>query len=215
MPKINLSNMIDHTLLSPTASFDDFKKLCDEAVSNNFYAVCVPPFIVKSCKEAVAETDIKVCSVVGFPLGYNFYLSKAVEAKQLINLGADELDCVINISALKSRDFTYVENEIKLLRKACSKKTLKIIIETAYLTEAEKIKITKIVLKSGADFIKTSTGFGPKGADVEDIKLIKSIIGNNMRIKASGGISAYGQAVAMINAGASRIGTSKSLKIIL
>ena len=215
MPKINIAKMIDHTLLSPTATFDDFKKLCDEAVANNFHAVCVPPFMVKTCKTALSAKDVKVCSVVGFPLGTNFYLTKAVEAKQLINLGADELDCVINISALKSKDFSYVENEIKLLRKACSKKILKIIIETAYLTENEKIKISKIVMKSGADFIKTSTGFGPKGADVDDIKLIKSVIGNNLRIKASGGISAYGQAVAMINAGASRIGTSKSLKIIL
>jgi deoxyribose-phosphate aldolase len=214
MAKINIANIIEHTLLSPVATVDNFKKLCDEAVSNNFYAVCIPPFIVKSCKDALLETDIKVCSVVGFPLGYSFYLTKALEAKQLINLGADELDCVINLSALKSKDFSYIEKEINLLRKATSKKILKIIIETAYLSEQEKIKITKLVLKSGADFIKTSTGFAGKGADVEDIKLIKSIIGNNMRIKASGGISAYGQAVAMINAGASRIGTSKSLEII-
>lgn len=214
MAKIDIANIIEHTLLSPVATVTDFKKLCDEAVSHNFYSVCIPPFIVKSCKEALAETDVKVCSVVGFPLGYNFYLTKALEAKQLINLGADEVDCVINLSALKSKDFGYIEKEITLLRKATSKKILKIIIETAYLSEQEKIKITKIVLKSGADFIKTSTGFAGKGADVDDIKLIKSIIGNNMRIKASGGISAYGQAVAMINAGASRIGTSKSLKII-
>ncbi|MDD5020953.1 MAG: deoxyribose-phosphate aldolase [Endomicrobiaceae bacterium] len=214
MAKINIANIIEHTLLSPVATVADFKKLCDEAVANNFYAVCVPPFIVKSCKDALIQTDVKICSVVGFPLGYSFHLTKVLEAKQLINLGADEVDCVINLSALKSKDFSYIENEIKLLRKATTKKTLKIIIETAYLSEHEKIKITKLVLKSGADFIKTSTGFAGKGADVEDIKLIKSIIGNNMRIKASGGISAYGQAVAMINAGASRIGTSKSLEII-
>ncbi|MDD3064687.1 MAG: deoxyribose-phosphate aldolase [Endomicrobiaceae bacterium] len=214
MAKINIASIIEHTLLSPVATIEDFRRLCDEAAANNFYAVCVPPFVVKSCKEALAETDVKVCSVAGFPLGYNFYLSKAVEVKQLINLGADEVDCVINLSALKSKDYSYIENEIRFLRKAAAKKILKIIIETSYLSEGEKIKISKIILKSGADFIKTSTGFAQKGADVEDIKLIKSIIGNNMRIKASGGISAYGQAVAMINAGASRLGTSKSLKII-
>ena len=214
MGKINISKKIDHTLLSPNATFEQFKKLCDEAVENEFYSVCVPPFMVKSCKKCLTDTDIKICTVVGFPLGANTYLTKMVEAKELINNGADEIDAVINISALKSGDFGFINKEVKSLRQACGKNILKIIIETAYLTEKEKIEVSKIILKNGADFIKTSTGFAGSGAKVEDIKLIKSVVGKNIRIKAAGGISTYEQAVAMIDAGASRIGSSKSLNIV-
>lgn len=214
MKKINISKKIDHTLLAPNATFAQFKKLCDEAVENEFFSVCVPPFMVKSCKNCLTDTDIKICTVVGFPLGYNSYLTKMVEAKELINNGADEIDAVINISALKSGDFSFIGKEVKSLRQACGKNILKIIIETAYLTDKEKIEVSKIILKNGADFIKTSTGFAPSGAKIEDIKLIKSVVGKNIRIKAAGGISTYEQAVAMIDAGASRIGSSKSLNIV-
>ena len=214
MKKINISKKIDHTLLAPNATLEQFKKLCDEAVENEFYSVCVPPFMVKSCKKCLADTDIKVCTVVGFPLGYNSYLTKMVEAKELINNGADEIDAVINISALKSGDFDFINKEVKSLRQACGKNILKIIIETAYLTDKEKTEVSKIILKNGADFIKTSTGFAPSGAKIEDVKLIKSVVGKNIRIKAAGGISTYEQAVAMIDAGASRIGSSKSLNIV-
>ena len=214
MEKINISKKIDHTLLAPNATLEQFKQLCDEAVENDFYSVCVPPFMVKSCKKCLADTDIKICTVVGFPLGYNSYLTKIVEAKELINNGADEIDAVINISVLKSGDFGFINKEVKNLRQACGKNILKIIIETAYLTDKEKIEVSKIILKNGADFIKTSTGFASSGAKIEDIKLIKSVVGKNIRIKAAGGISTYEQAVAMIDAGASRIGSSKSLNIV-
>lgn len=214
MEKISISKKIDHTLLTPNATLKQFEKLCDEAVENEFYSVCVPPFMVKSCKKCLADTDIKICTVVGFPLGYNTYLTKMVEAKELINNGADEIDAVINISALKSGDFSFISKEVKSLRQACGKNILKIIIETAYLTDKEKTEVSKIILKNGADFIKTSTGFAPSGAKIEDIKLIKSVVGKNIRIKAAGGISTYEQAVAMIDAGASRIGSSKSLNIV-
>lgn len=211
---VNLASVIDHTLLSPTAGYNDFKRLCEEAVSNGFYSVCVPPYIVQSCKKALIKTEVKVCTVVGFPLGYSHYLTKIVEAKQSIFFGADEIDAVINISALKSGDFKFIGKEIELLRKAASDKILKIIVETAYLTREEKIKIAKIVLNNGADFIKTSTGFASSGADVEDIKLFKSLLKNNVKIKAAGGIGTYAQAEVMIKAGANRIGSSKSLSIL-
>ena len=214
MEKINISKKIDHTLLAPNATLKQFEKLCDEAVENEFYSVCVPPFMVKSCKKCLSGTDIKICTVVGFPLGYNTYLTKMVEAKELINNGADEIDAVINISALKSGDFNFIDKEVKNLRQACGKNILKIIIETAYLTDKEKIEVSKIILKNGADFIKTSTGFASSGAKIEDIKLIKSVVGKNIRIKAAGGISTYEQAVALIDAGVSRIGSSKSLNIV-
>lgn len=211
---VNIAGIIDHTLLSPTASLADFKKLCEQAADNGFYSVCVPPYIVESCKKALAKTDVKICTVVGFPLGYNHYLTKIVEAKEAILFGADEVDAVINISAVKSKDFVFIDKEISSLRKTTSGKILKIIVETAYLSKEEKTEIAKIILKNKVDFIKTSTGFAPSGANVEDIVLFKSLLKNNVKIKASGGISTYQQAEDMIKAGASRIGSSKSLDLI-
>jgi len=211
---VDISSIIDHTLLKPTATYKDFKILCDQAVTNLFCSVCVPPYMVNSCKIALKQTQVKVCTVVGFPLGYNNYIGKLIEAKQAIKDGADEIDAVINISALKSKDFGYVEKEIALLRKTVSNKILKIIVETAYLNEEEKNKIAKIILDNGVDFLKTSTGFAPTGAMVEDIKFFKKILKNDAKIKASGGISTYRQAEELIRAGASRLGTSKSLQII-
>ncbi|MBR3628731.1 MAG: deoxyribose-phosphate aldolase [Elusimicrobia bacterium] len=211
---VNIAAIIDHTLLKPNATYKDFKILCEQAVQYRFCSVCVPPFMVETCKKALMETDVKVCTVIGFPLGYNNYLVKLIEAKQAIKNGADEIDAVINISALKSKDFSYVEKEISLLRKTTLNKTLKIIIETAYLNEEEKEKIAKIILNNNVDFLKTSTGFAPSGANIDDIKLFKKILKNNVKIKASGGISTYKQAEELIGAGASRLGTSKSLQLI-
>lgn len=211
---VNIASIIDHTLLKPNATYKDFQLLCEQAVDKRFCSVCVPPFMVESCKKALINSDVKVCTVIGFPLGYNSYISKLIEARQAIKCGADEVDAVINISALKSKDFEYVEREIALLRKAASKKILKIIVETAYLNQEEKGRIAKIVLNNGVDFLKTSTGFAPSGATVEDIKFFKKILKNNVRIKASGGISTYKQAEELIRAGASRLGTSKSLQLI-
>ena len=211
---VNIAAIIDHTLLKPNATYKDYKLLCEQAVQYGFYSVCVPPFMVETCKKALNNTDVKVCTVIGFPLGYNHYLVKLIEAKQAIKNGADEVDAVINISALKSKDFSYIEKEIALLRKATSGKILKIIIETAYLNEDEKEKMAKIILNNNVDFLKTSTGFAPSGANVEDIKLFKKILKNNVKIKASGGISTYKQAEELIRAGVSRLGTSKSLLLI-
>ncbi|MEA5001130.1 MAG: deoxyribose-phosphate aldolase [Endomicrobiaceae bacterium] len=211
---VNIAGIIDHTLLSPTACFSDFKKLCEQAVDNGFYSVCVPPYMVESCKKALAKTDVKICTVVGFPLGYNHYLTKLVEAKEAIVFGADEIDAVVNISAVKSKDFKFVNKEIAALRKTTAGKILKIIVETAYLTKEEKTELAKIILNNKVDFIKTSTGFAPSGANVEDIILFKSLLKNNVKIKASGGIATYLQAEDMIKAGASRIGSSKSLDLI-
>lgn len=211
---VNISAVIDHTLLKPNATYKDFKILCEQAVQYGFCSVCVPPFMVETCKKALMESNVKVCTVIGFPLGYNNYLVKLIEAKQAIKNGADEIDAVINISALKSKDFDYVEREISLLRKTTSNKILKVIIETAYLNQDEKEKIAKIILNNGVDFLKTSTGFAPSGANIDDIKLFKKILKNNAKIKASGGISTYKQAEELIRAGASRLGTSKSLLLI-
>lgn len=211
---VNIAAIIDHTLLKPNATYKDFKLLCEQAVQYGFCSVCVPPFMVETCKKALIGTDVKVCTVIGFPLGYNNYLVKLIEAKQAIKNGADEIDAVINISALKSKDFNYIEREIALLRKTTLNKVLKIIIETAYLNNDEKEKIAKIILNNNVDFLKTSTGFAPSGANVEDIKLFKKILKNNVKIKASGGISTYKQAEELIRAGASRLGTSKSLILI-
>ena len=211
---VNIAAIIDHTLLKPNATYKDFKILCEQAVQYKFCSVCVPPFMVETCKKALMETDVKVCTVIGFPLGYNNYLVKLIEAKHAIKNGADEIDAVINISALKSKDFDYVEKEISLLRKTVLNKTLKVIIETAYLNEEEKEKMAKIILNNNVDFLKTSTGFAPSGANIDDIKLFKKILKNNVKIKASGGISTYKQAEELIKAGASRLGTSKSLQLI-
>lgn len=211
---VNIAAIIDHTLLKPTATYNDFKVLCEQAVANGFYSVCVPPFVVDTCKKALSGTDVKVCTIVGFPLGYNNYLSKLIEAKQSVKNGADEIDAVINISALKSKDFKYVEREIALLRKVTMNKILKVIVETAYLDKEEKETIAKIILNNKVDFLKTSTGFAPSGANIEDIKFFKKILKNNAKIKASGGISTYEQAEQLIRAGANRLGTSKSLQLI-
>ena len=204
---VNFSSIIDHTLLKANATYSDFRVLCDQAVDNGFYSVCIPPFMVKTCKKALMGTNVKICTVVGFPLGNTDCLSKVAEAKNSIRHGADEIDAVINVSALKSKDFNYVNKEIACLRKIT-------IVETAYLNEEEKEKIAKIVLNNKVDFLKTSTGFAPEGAKVEDIKFFKKILKNDVRIKASGGISSYKQAEDLVRAGANRLGTSKSLQII-
>ncbi len=211
---VDFSSIIDHTLLKANAEYKSFKTLCEQAVDNSFYSVCVPSFMVKTCKNALAGTNVKVCTVVGFPLGNTDCLSKVAEAKYAVKHGADEIDAVINISALKSKDLRYVDKEISCLRKITDGKILKIIVETAYLNEEEKTKIAKMILDNSVDFLKTSTGFAPEGAKIEDIKFFKKILKNSARIKASGGISSYEQAEALVRAGANRLGTSKSLQII-
>jgi deoxyribose-phosphate aldolase len=212
---MNISSMIDHTLLKPEATEDMIEKLCNEAKENGFAAVCVNPFYVKKAKELLKGTEVKVATVVGFPLGANVKEVKAFEAKKAIEDGAEEIDMVINIGALKNRDYKTVKEDIKaVVEEARGKAIVKVIIETCLLTDEEKVKACELAKEAGAHYVKTSTGFNGSGATVEDIKLMKKVVGESMKIKASGGIRDYEAAKAMIDAGASRIGTSSSLNII-
>lgn len=210
-----LSKMIDHTLLKAEASNDEIEILCNEAIKYDFKAVCVNPYYVSKCKEILSKSDIKIATVIGFPLGNNKKEIKAFEAKSAVKDGADEVDMVINIAALKNKDYKTVKEDILAVVESVKRETLvKVIIETCYLTKEEKIKACEIAKEAGADFVKTSTGFGTDGAKVEDIQLMKKIIGPNMAIKASGGIRDYKKAKEMIDAGATRIGASAGIKIV-
>jgi len=214
---INLASMIDHTLLKPSATKEEIIKLCREAREYNFASVCVNPCYVTLAAKELKNTGVAVCTVVGFPLGANSSFIKAAEAQEAVKNGAREIDMVINVGALKSCDFDYVENDIKAVISASKIKPdikVKIIIETCLLTEEEKIHVCKIVKNSGADYVKTSTGFSTGGATVNDIELMRKIVGPDMGVKASGGIRDLETAFSMIKAGATRIGTSSSVKII-
>jgi len=211
---LSLNRYIDHSNLKPYTTFEDIEILCKEAIHYRFYAVCVNPFYVKYAKTILNHTNIKVCSVVGFPLGANTPKTKLVEASTAVNDGADELDIVWNIGAFKSGDYDYVENELKTIISYTEGVVHKIIVETAYLTEEEKRTAVEIVINSGAEFIKTSTGFAPEGAKIEDIKLWKELADDRIKIKAAGGIRNYQTAVEMIKAGAERIGTSHGVDIV-
>ena len=215
MTSAELAKYIDHTLLKPEAVQSQFEKLCEEAVAYKFKSVCVNsswvPFVVKKLR----GTGILICSVIGFPLGEMDTRSKAFEARSALNSGADELDMVINVGALKSRNLKLVEEDIRAIKRACRTKTvLKVIIETVLLTEEEKILACEISKKAGADFVKTSTGFLGGGATVEDILLMRRIVGPKMGVKVSGAIRDFNQAVALINAGANRLGCGSSVAVI-
>ncbi|HNX64167.1 MAG TPA: deoxyribose-phosphate aldolase [Oscillospiraceae bacterium] len=207
-----IMSKIDNTLLKPTAIWDDIKALCEESLKYKMASVCIPMCYIKDTAEFL-EKKLPVCTVIGFPLGYSSSEAKLFEARESIKLGADEIDMVINIGKLKSKDYDYIKNEISRIREAAADKILKVIIETCYLNEDEKIKMCEIVTETGADFIKTSTGFGTDGATLEDIKLFSQNIGKNVKIKAAGGIRTIGDAVDFINAGAERLGTSAGAKI--
>jgi deoxyribose-phosphate aldolase len=212
--KEELAKFIDHTLLKPEATYRDFERLCEEAIKWKPFAVCVPPTFVSFVKERLRNTGVGICSVVGFPLGSTFPSIKAREAEELVKLGVDEIDMVINVGNLKSGNWDYVLREIREVLNACSGRTLKVIIETALLTDEEKIRAAKIVVEAGAQFVKTSTGFGSGGATLYDVALLKEVIGENSKVKASGGIRTYEDTVKMIAAGASRIGTSRGAQIM-
>jgi deoxyribose-phosphate aldolase len=207
----DISKYIDYTLLKADATAEMFEKLCDDAKKYGFYSVCVPPFRVKECKSFLKGSDVKVTTVIGFPFGYNSTASKVFEILKAAEDGADETDALINVSAVKSRMFDYVSAELAELRKASGKLVLKIIVETCYLNAQEIAAVSKLVSESGADFVKTSTGFGCGGAKTGDIKLIKSSVADNVKIKASGGIKTFDAALEFLEAGASRIGTSSVL----
>ena len=207
MDKEEILKMVDYTVLKQTATWEDIKNLCDKAISLKTASVCIPACFVKPAKEYVGD-KMKVCTVVGFPNGYSTTETKLFETADALKNGADEIDMVININALKDKKYDYLLNEINTLKDACNDKILKVIVETCLLTEEEKAKICEIVSNSNADFIKTSTGFSTGGAQLEDIKLFNNILAGKKQIKASGGIRTFEDASKMIEVGASRIGTS-------
>jgi len=211
---MELASMIDHTLLKPDATHHQIEKLCHQARQYHFASVCVNPAYVSLAKRLLAGSNVKVCTVIGFPLGSTTPTVKAIEAREAIANGADEIDMVINIGALKSGNDSLVLEDIKAVREATRGKVLKVIIETAYLTREEKIRACKLAKKAQADFVKTSTGFGPGGATVEDVKLMREVVGPNMGVKASGGIRDCKTAWEMVKAGATRLGTSASIAIV-
>ena len=201
-------SIVDHTLLSPTAVFNDVKTVCNDAIKYNATSVCIPPSFVKEARRYVGNR-IKICTVVGFPNGYSTTESKIFETMDAIRNGASEIDMVINIGWLKSKQYDLILDEINKIKGVCGRKTLKVIIETCLLTDEEKIKMCEIISKSNADFIKTSTGFGKKGAVIKDIVLFSKHIFNNKKIKAAGGIKSLADAEKFIEAGADRLGTSR------
>lgn len=204
----------DHTLLKQTATFADIKSICDDGIKYNTASVCIPPCYVKDAKNYVKD-KLRICTVIGFPNGYNTTNVKVFETQQAILDGADEIDMVINIGQLKAHNYDYVLNEIIEINEVCKKygKLLKVIIETCLLTDEEKIKMCELVTEAKADYIKTSTGFSTAGATVDDVKLFSKYIGKNIKIKAAGGISSLADAEEFIKLGASRLGTSRIVKI--
>ena len=210
----SVSTYIDHTNLSQTASKSDIENLCEEAVDNNFASVCVNPVFVPLASEILNSKNPKVCTVVGFPLGADSPEMKFAESRYLTHQGAEELDMVINISALKEGDTRFIQSEIEKVVDAADGNCVKVIIETCLLTDEEKKIVSELAVNAGADFIKTSTGFSFSGATEEDIKLIRKTVGSDMGIKASGGIKTLTDLKILVKAGANRIGTSNAISII-
>jgi deoxyribose-phosphate aldolase len=210
-----IARMIDHTLLKPETTKEQIEKLCNEAKEYNFASVCVNPTWVKYASELLQGTEVKVCTVIGFPLGANTPETKAFETKNAIENGAEEVDMVINIGALKSGNYDLVEEDIRAVVEAAKGKALtKVIIETSLLTEEEKVKACELSAKAGADYVKTSTGFSTGGATVEDVALMRKTVGPDIGVKASGGVRSADDAEKMIEAGATRIGASSGVKIV-
>ena len=213
MDKREILKRVDHTQLKAFATWEDIVTLCDEAIENGTASVCVPPTYIRRIHEQYGE-KINICTVVGFPLGYSVTEAKVAETKKAIEDGAEEIDMVVNISDVKNGLYQKVEEEIRTLKQACGDKILKVIIETCYLTEAEKIAMCEAVTKAGADYIKTSTGFGTGGATIEDVRLFKEHIGPNVKIKAAGGISTLEDLEAFVAEGCDRIGTSRAVGLL-
>ncbi|MGQ7278122.1 MULTISPECIES: deoxyribose-phosphate aldolase [Brevibacillus] len=211
---MNLNKYIDHTLLKPETTAAMIDKLCAEAKEHNFASVCVNPFWVKRCAELLKGTDVKVCTVIGFPLGASTPAVKAAETRDAIANGATEVDMVLNIGALKSGDLDLVKADVKAVKEAAGSVLVKVILETGLLTDEEKVTACKLCVEAGADYVKTSTGFGHGGATVEDVALMRKTVGPNVGVKASGGVRDRAAALAMIEAGASRIGTSSGVAIV-
>ncbi|WP_302968533.1 deoxyribose-phosphate aldolase [Megamonas funiformis] len=212
---MNINKLIDHTALKPNTNKESILKLITEAKTYDFASVCVNPCWVALAHQELKNTDIKVCTVIGFPLGANTTEVKVFETKDAIEKGAQEIDMVINIAMLKDKEYDYVENEIhQIVEAAKDKAIVKVIIETCLLTDEEKIKACELSQKAGADFVKTSTGFSTGGATVHDIALMRKTVGAEMGVKASGGVHTHEEALAMVEAGATRIGASAGIKLL-
>jgi len=209
-----LARMIDYTLLDPSATRDQVERLCEEAKSYDVYAVCVNPTWVSLAVSTLRGTEVKVCSTVGFPMGASLTAVKTFEAETAVGLGAAEVDMVMNIGALKSQDLRFVREDIEQAVKACKKAPVKVIIETGFLNDQEKVQACKLAQEAGAAYVKTSTGFGSGGATVTDVMLMRKTVGNRLGVKAAGGIRTFRDCVAMIEAGANRIGTSSAIQIL-
>ena len=209
----NILSKCDHTLLGQASTWEQIKKICDEGMSFETASVCIPPSFVKQAKEYVGD-KLAICTVIGFPNGYNTTAVKVYETKDAIANGADEIDMVINIGLLKAGEDGQVCDEIRAIKAACGEKILKVIIETCLLTEEEKVRMCKIVTEAGADYIKTSTGFSKAGATLEDVKLMYANVGEGVLVKAAGGISGLEDAQNFLDAGASRLGTSRVVKAV-
>lgn len=209
-----LNKMIDHTILKAFATKEDVTKLCEEAIKYDFKSVCVNPANVRLASELLVNSDVLVCTVIGFPLGANTKEIKMLETLDAIKNGADEIDMVINIGKAKEHDFDYIEEEIKCVVTASAGKTTKVIIETCYLNDEEKVECCKAAKAAGATFVKTSTGFGTGGATASDIKLMRETVGAEMGVKASGGVRSYDDVKVMVENGATRIGASSGIQIM-
>lgn len=209
----DILSKVDHTLLNPKATWEEIKNICDDGMKYSTASVCIPPSFVKRAKEYVGNR-LKICTVIGFPNGYNTAEVKIFETENAIENGADEIDMVINLGDLMDKNYDNILSEITKIKSVCGERVLKVIIETCLFSEEQKIKMCEIVTKSGADFIKTSTGFSTGGATFEDIELFAKYVGENVKIKAAGGISSIADAEKFISLGADRLGTSRIVKIV-
>ena len=209
-----MNKIIDHTLLKPDAPVQGIRKLCEEAKQYKFASVCVNPYFVPLAAKLLKGSGVKVCTVIGFPLGATLSSVKKFEAEEAVKAGADEIDMVLNISMAKEHNYDYIENEVKLVKEGCQGRLLKVILETCLLTDEEIIECSKASVRGKADFVKTSTGFSTGGATVHAVELMRKAVGPNIGVKASGGVHNLQEAKAMVNAGATRIGASAGVQIV-
>ncbi|MFP4687875.1 MAG: deoxyribose-phosphate aldolase [bacterium] len=212
--RAEVAGYIDHTMLNPDVTRDEIVQLCEEARDYGFASVCINPSWVSLCNDLLRGTDVKVCTVIGFPLGATTTATKVQETREAIANGADEIDMVMNVGALKEGDTEFVRRDIAAVKEATGNRVLKVILETGLLSDSQKAEACRLCKEAGADFVKTSTGFGPGGAKMNDIALMRRIVGGEMGVKASGGVHNFQEAVDMISAGASRIGASAGVAIV-
>ena len=209
-----MNKLIDHTLLKPDASVKAVRKLCEEALEYKFASVCVNPYFVPLSAKLLKGSEVKVCTVIGFPLGATLSVVKKLEAEEAVKAGAEEIDMVINISMAKEHNYDFIEDEVRLVKEGCHGKLLKVILETCLLTDEEITECSKASVRGGADFVKTSTGFSTGGATVHAVELMRKAVGPDIGVKASGGIHSFEEAEAMVKAGATRIGASAGVAIV-